>query len=323
MKDDEKRPGGERYAEDAEASAAREKEPGENGAERAAEGEARGGNGGRRARAKGVVKERGRLRESVAALVSRAGKAVRDAVYPEDITCDVCGAELVAGTRYNLCAACTEEMPFIMGHRCLNCGLPVNDEADWCMRCMNTESIYLANRSPLVYEGKARSLVYALKFGGRKYIARLLGAMMSDTFLSCGMEGEIIVPVPMTEKDEKKRGFNQSELLARDIGERLNIPVLPALSKTKDTAPQKELSGRARRENVKGCFSAAYAEYLAGRRILLVDDVFTTGATANECARTLLSAGAASVSVLTAAVTKPRLAVEKGEDGAVEVFDDL
>ena len=152
---------------------------------------------------------------------------------------------------------------------------------------------------------------------------KLLGAMMSDTFLSCGMEGEIIVPVPMTEKDEKKRGFNQSELLARDIGERLNIPVLPALSKTKDTAPQKELSGRARRENVKGCFSAAYAEYLAGRRILLVDDVFTTGATANECARTLLSAGAASVSVLTAAVTKPRLAVEKGEDGAVEVFDDL
>lgn len=309
MKDDEKRGDGVRYAEDGKASAAKE--------------QARGENGGHKSRGKGVVKERGRVRASLAAFFSRAGKAVRAAVYPENITCDVCGAELVAETRYNLCAACTEEMPFITGHRCLNCGLPVNDEADWCMRCMNTESVYLAHRSPLVYEGKARTLVYALKFGGKKYIARLLGAMMSDAFLSCGMEGEIIVPVPMTEKDEKKRGFNQSELLARDIGERLNIPVLPALSKTKDTAPQKELSGRARRNNVKDCFSAAFAEYIAGRKILLVDDVFTTGATANECARTLLRAGAASVSVLTAAVTKPRLAVENGEDAVTEVFDDL
>lgn len=272
---------------------------------------------------KARVTERGKAREKLSAALSRAGKALRDAVYPENVTCDVCGAELVAATRYNLCAACTEEMPFVTGRRCLNCGLPVNDEADWCMRCMNTESVFLAHRSPLVYEGKARALVYALKFGGKKYVARLLGAMMSDTFLSCAMEGEIIVPVPMTEKERKKRGFNQSELLAREVGARLNIPVLPALCKVRDTAPQKELSGRAREDNLKGCFSAAFGEYIAGRKILLVDDVFTTGATVNECARTLLKAGAASVSALTAATTKPRPAVEKGEEGGAEIFDDM
>lgn len=274
--------------------------------------------GGRKSSDGGVA-----VRNRLAALISRAGKSIRDAVYPENITCDVCGAELVAPTRYNLCAACTEEMPFVSGRRCLNCGLPVNDEADWCLRCMKTDSAYLLNRSPLVYAGKARALVYSLKFGGKKYIAKLLGAMMSDTFLTCGMEGEIIVPVPMTEKDLKKRGFNQSELLAREIGARLGIAVLPALVKTRDTAPQKELSGRERANNLKGCFTAAFSEYLAGRKILLVDDVFTTGATADECARTLLKAGAASVSVLTAAVTKPAPAVEKGDGNTAEVCDDV
>lgn len=263
----------------------------------------------------------GGVRGRLARLLRRAGGGLRDAVYPPNVTCDVCGAELVAETRYNLCAGCAEEMPFIEGHRCVCCGLPVNDEAEWCLRCMNTESVFRVHRSPLVYAGKARTLVYSLKFGGKKYIATLFGAMMSDTFLSCGMEGEIIVPVPMTDRERRKRGFNQAELIARGIGARLNIPVLPALVKHRETAPQKELSGRERENNLHGCFSAVYAEYVAGRKILLVDDVFTTGATANECARTLLGAGAASVSVLTAAATKPRLAAERGE-APREVYDD-
>lgn len=265
----------------------------------------------------------GRGRERIADLLRTAGKGLCAAVYPADVTCDVCGAELVADTRYNLCAECVAEMPFIEGHRCVCCGLPVNDEAEWCLRCMNTESVYRVHRSPLLYSGKARTLVYALKFGGKKYVARLFGAMMSDAFLSCGMEGEIIVPVPMTDRERKKRGFNQAELLARDVGARLNMPVLPALVKHRETAPQKELTGRERESNLKGCFSAAYAEYIAGRKILLVDDVFTTGATANECARTLLGAGAASVSVLTAAATKPRLVAERGEEAPREIYDDF
>lgn len=250
------------------------------------------------------------FRERCGEFFFRAVYGLKDAVYPERVTCDLCEAELTSDTRYPLCAACTEKMPFVRGHICLVCGAPINDEADYCLRCQRTESVFGRNVSPLVYDGKARELVYALKFGGRKYIARTLGAMMSDAFLSSGEEGEIIVPVPMTDAERKKRGFNQSELLAREVGRRLNIPVLPALVKIRDTRPQKELSGKERAENLKGCFAVAYGEYVAGRKILLVDDVFTTGATANECARTLLKGKARKVNVLTAAVTKAAVKTE-------------
>lgn len=94
----------------------------------------------------------------------------------------------------------------------------------------------------------------------------------------------------------------------------MNIPVLPALQKVKETLPQKELSGRERAENLKGCFAVAYSDWIAGRKILLVDDVFTTGATANECAKTLFKAKVRQVSVLTAAVTKTKLPVEQSKE---------
>lgn len=242
-------------------------------------------------------------RKGFADFVKRAFDGLLSAVYPEKVTCDLCGAELTCDTRYSLCAECTAAMPFVRGHACLVCGAPVSDEADYCLRCQARESVFVRNVSPLVYEGKAREAVYALKFGGKKFIAKTLGAMMSDAFLSAGEEGEIIVPVPMSAAEKKKRGFNQSELLAEEIGRRLGIPVLPALIKVRDTRPQKELGGKERAENLKGCFAVAYGDYVAGRKILLVDDVFTTGATANECARTLLKGKARRVSVLTAAVT--------------------
>ena len=88
------------------------------------------------------------------------------------------------------------------------------------------------------------------------------------------------------------------------------MPVLPALVKVRETKPQKELTGKERAENLKGCFAVAYGEYVRGRKIVLVDDVFTTGSTANECTRMLLRAKAASVTVLTAAVTVPKNRVE-------------
>lgn len=247
-----------------------------------------------------------------------AAQKLKEALYPEGITCDLCGTELVADTRYTLCADCLAHMPFAGGHRCLVCGVPISDEADYCLRCQATESVFLRNVSPLIYEGRAKELVYALKFGKKKYIARLLGAMMSDAYIGSGAEAEIAVPVPMSASELKKRGFNQSALLADEAGGRLHMPVLPALVKVRETMPQKELSGKARAENVKGCFAAAYGDYVKGRKILLVDDVFTTGATANECARTLLKAKARSVTVLTAAVAVPQNRVEPGSVGRAD-----
>ncbi len=244
-----------------------------------------------------------RLKDKMFRLIHQVPLIVKDALYPENITCDLCGEELVAETRYRLCAKCIEKMEFVGDHICLNCGVTIDNEATYCDRCQNNESVFKLNRSPLIYDGKAREMIHALKFANKKYLVHTLGAMMVDTYIKHNMQGEIIVPVPMSESEKKKRGFNQAELLAYEIGARLNIPVLPALIKVKDTSAQKQLTGRERAENLKGVFEVVYPQ-VKDRKILLVDDIFTTGATANECTKALLKAKCKEVSVLTSCVTK-------------------
>lgn len=228
---------------------------------------------------------------------------MKDLIYPENLTCDLCGDELRVESRYNICATCIEKLPYIDGDICLNCGVSIDNEAQYCDRCQKQSSLFKVNRSPLIYDGNAREMLHGLKFGGKKYLVKTIGAMMADTFLKYRMEGEIIVPVPMFEKDEKKRGFNQAELLAYEVGKRLNIPVLPALKKVISTATQKELSGKERAENLDKCFEVVFPQ-VKDRKILLVDDIFTTGATANECTKALLKGKCKEVSVLTACITK-------------------
>lgn len=244
-------------------------------------------------------------------------KAVDDALFPKDITCDACGGELVADTRYRLCAKCMENLPLIAGHICEVCGAPLSGEGEYCLRCQKQESLFVRSRSPLVYEGVAKELIYAMKFSGRKYINDTLAAMMADCFLANKMEADVIVFVPMTAKEERKRGFNQSELLANNLGKRLNLPVLPALLKLKDTPPQKELNREEREKNLDGAFKCIFDE-VKKLNVLLVDDVFTTGVTANECTKALLKAKAKSVQVLTAAVTVLKLQEELTDDDKKE-----
>lgn len=235
--------------------------------------------------------------------------ALRLALFPSDITCDLCGDELTADTRYNLCAECASKLPAVGEHICLVCGVPLSDESDFCIRCKNYDCEFSMNRSPLVYEGETQTLILALKFGKKKYIAKTLGAMMADEFIRRRMSADIAVFVPMTEWEEKQRGFNQSELLAREVADRLGLPLLPALVKTKDTSAQKQLTLKEREENLKGAFACVFKE-VKYRSILLIDDVFTTGATANACAHVLSEAGAKDVFVLTAAVTKRKINFE-------------
>lgn len=243
--------------------------------------------------------------------------AIRLALFPDDITCDICGDELTADTRYNLCAECMSKLPTVGEHICLVCGVPLLDESDFCIRCINTDREFSMNRAPLVYEGEAQKLILALKFGKKKYIAKTLGAMMADEFIRRKMSADIAVFVPMTESEERQRGFNQSELLAREVADRLGLPLLPALVKTKDTSAQKQLTRKEREENLKDAFACVFKE-VKYRSILLIDDVFTTGATANACAKALTEAGASEVSVLTAAVTKRKVPFESADEDTLK-----
>ena len=242
----------------------------------------------------------------------RCGAAFADALYPTEISCDICLSELRTRGRYRVCAKCLEELPYVGDKICLNCGAPLSDESDYCDRCRNTESSFKLCRAPFEYRDLAVKMIHDLKFGGKQYMAQTLAAFMTDEFLKDGMSAEIVCFVPMTPKEEKKRGFNQAELLASEIAERLNMPLLPALVKRKDTTEQKALSARDRAKNLEGAYECVVAQ-VKKRSVLLVDDVFTTGATSNECAKALLKAGAREVSVLTAAITRQKMSFERDD----------
>ena len=275
-------------------------------------GDIEGNIAGKKSGAETRKQKREAIKTKIVDFFKRGIKAFDKALYPMDCTCDVCGEELVADTRYRLCSDCIAKLPFANGHRCLCCGVPLADESDYCNRCQYERGAFVKNRSPLVYEGETRKIIYSLKFGKKKYLAQTLGALMADEFLKDNMEADIIVYVPMTEAEEKKRGFNQSELLAEEVGKRLNIAVLPALVKIKETKAQKELGGQERAQNLEGAFACVF-EQVNNRKILLIDDIFTTGATANECAKVLLKAKAREVIVLTAAVAKLKIPVESND----------
>ena len=265
-------------------------------------------------RAKRDEKRKAR-KEKMLRAFSRVKSAFEDALFPMDATCDLCGEELTADTRYRLCADCAARLPMTGEHICLSCGVTLTDEADYCIRCENSDYKFKLNRAPMAYDGAAKDIVYAMKFGGKRYIAATLGAMMADEFIKRRMAADIAVFVPMTADEENRRGYNQSELLAREVADRLKLPLLPALVKVKDTAAQKKLSGKEREDNLDGAFSCVYNQ-VKGRRILLIDDVFTTGATANACTKALMKAGAREVCVLTAAVTRKKIAVESADGTA-------
>lgn len=252
------------------------------------------------------------VKDKVKAFFSKLATAFEDALFPTDCTCDVCGAELIADTRVRLCSHCVDTLPFVGEHICLYCGMPLKDESDYCNRCQYSRQEFSKNRAPLVYDGDVKKLIYAFKFNQKKYIAETLGALMADEYLKRSMDADIIVFVPMAKEEEKKRGYNQSELLANEVGKRLNMPVLPALVKIRSTSAQKELKGKDRATNLEGAFACVF-DQVKNRRILLIDDIFTTGATANECAKTLLKAKARDVSVLTSAITMLKIPVESND----------
>jgi ComF family protein len=145
------------------------------------------------------------------------------------------------------------------------------------------------------YEGPLRQAVHRLKFSGERYLAPHLGVLMAEALRQSPLSADALVPVPLHPADQAGRGYNQSLLLAREAGMALELPVLPSvLVKRQRTVPQVGLRRAERMRNVAGAFEVTGYE-MAGLRILLVDDVCTTGATLAACATALRQGGAAAV----------------------------
>ncbi|HEX5473663.1 MAG TPA: ComF family protein [Vicinamibacterales bacterium] len=234
-------------------------------------------------------------------LVSRLADAVAAVLVAP--TCAACGAPLDAPTRGAVCEACWGAIVPITPPCCRTCGDPlpswriVSLEAAQCARCRRHPTNVACSRAIGAYEGSLRAIVHAFKYDPRPTLAGPLAARLARAGRDVLAEADFVVPVPLHPTRERTRGFNQ----ARELARRLGVPMLDALRRTRRTRLQADLPASRRHANVRGAFALAPRATVAGRILVVVDDVSTTGATIAACARPLLAAGAREVRGLTAA----------------------
>jgi ComF family protein len=245
-------------------------------------------------------------------------------LFPAD--CRFCRAPLTAISRLPVCQACLEAIRPISGQTCAVCGERLfsphftADDA-LCGLCRRAAPPFAKAAAYGSYDGGLRELIHLLKYDRVRPAASVLGRMLAE--VAAGLSGQfqtaLIVPVPLHASKVRQRGFNQAEEIARAGLKNLNSGQLRlsvnALRRQRATESQTGLTPHQRRENVRGAFIVTGREQLADRDVLLVDDVFTTGTTAAECARVLRRAGARRVFVATVARVLKQEATSLSDDG--------
>ncbi|MHA6265561.1 double zinc ribbon domain-containing protein [Aliiroseovarius sp. CAU 1755] len=228
-------------------------------------------------------------------------QSVLSVLYPPKcISCDA-----PTETDFALCGACWRETPFIEGHVCDLCGDPLPGEADghedYCDACLATQRPWSRGRAALLYKGNARRLVLALKHGDRPELARAAAPWLARAATPLLLADTLIVPVPIHWSRRLKRRYNQSAELGRALARTLCLDHQPdALCRHKRTRPHEGMDAETRFANMQNAVLAhpKHGKVLAGRNVLVLDDVMTSGATFDAATHACLDAGAKSVQVL-------------------------
>lgn len=235
--------------------------------------------------------------------------------YPDNYRCIVCDKEIQPDSKYCICEDCLKTFPFNNGRICVKCGAPIENEACYCLECQNYEKGFDFARSSLKYEGDAKRLVLNFKFHNNRWLAKYFADMLYDTYMQNGMDADVIIAVPISHKRQKARGYNQSLLIAKPLAERLNLPLLTnVIEKVKENKQQASLSLRERRENVIDVYRVTDRNAVKGKKVLVVDDILTTGSTLGEISRRLKIVGATKVYGLVVASPKYVVPTEYTQD---------
>lgn len=222
-------------------------------------------------------------------------------IFP--LNCLICRRGLEPGNKKYLCGHCWAKLELIKGAVCEGCGRP--SVLSRCSSCKTKRYYFRSARSAGLYEGTLRECIHLLKYRKKTYLAQPLGELLTELIRNDGdlRKTNLLVPVPPDKRRYREREFNQAHLLAEVVSSCFGIPISSpiTLRRTRTTLPQAQLNRQQREKNVRGLFRVARAKGCRGKTILIIDDVFTTGSTANECAKVLSQAGAREVNVLTVA----------------------
>jgi ComF family protein len=250
--------------------------------------------------------------------VNRTAASLFSIFFPSD--CQLCGFPLLNISRLPVCPECLDRIQPIQGKVCSICGERVLSsylgcDEDGLRRCPVCRRIDHAFHRAIAYgsyDDGLRELIHLLKYNGVRPAAGVLGRMLSEILIGMVPSLEqpvlLLVPVPLFREKRRQRGFNQAELIAQAAirasisSERFHLAP-EVLRRVRATHSQIGLTSHQRRENVRGAFAVTHPEQVTGREVVLVDDVYTTGTTASECARVLRRAGASRVWVATVART--------------------
>lgn len=208
----------------------------------------------------------------------------------------------VAQKERGICNACLGTLPVITENTCDHCGMPLPTEKGICKRCAEKTDVFETGFGVFPYH-LIRKNIFQFKFREYKKDGIVLGNIMAGYWRENHKElleqTDILLPVPMFEKKKKKRGFNQSAVLAETIATALGLCYrCDVLVRVKNTVAQNQLNFQERKQNIKGAFSVEQQESIAGKTVVLVDDIFTTGSTINECAKVLYRFGAKEVNFI-------------------------
>lgn len=221
-------------------------------------------------------------------------------IFP--LNCLICQRGLESGNKKYLCRHCWAKIRLIEEPVCSQCGRP--SALPMCSSCKRRRYHFQTARAAGLYEGILRECIHLFKYSKKVHLAQPLGNLLTALMRNNGSLGKasLLVPVPLDGRRYREREFNQAYLLAQVVSHYFGIPIsFRNLRRTRTALPQTQLNRKQREENIKGLFQVKKAKEYRGKTILIIDDVFTTGSTANECAKVISQAGAREVNILTVA----------------------
>ena len=232
-------------------------------------------------------------------MVTGGARHVLDLLYPP--VCPFCGKISPEG----LCAGCRKKIVYVREPRCMRCGKPLRDETrEYCRDCETRSSFFDRGYGMWLHREPVSGAVYRFKYKNKRNWGRIFAVELAEHY-----EGQIrawgieeIIPIPLHSTRKRKRGFNQSEVVAGILSELTGIPCrTDVLFRIRKTVPQKQLDRRGRKDNLMGAFGVS-REWNACENVLLIDDIYTTGTTVGRAAKMLKKAGAQNVYFLTISI---------------------